>query len=58
MAMMGLSRLVGSILKLSRSFDVRKRPKMAVLTVDYVNEANSEMGARFQGRSSAMRLTG
>ncbi len=33
-----------------------KRPKLAVLTGDYVNEVNSE--ARFQGSSSSMRLTG
>lgn len=33
-----------------------KRRLEAVLTVDYVNEANSE--ASFQGRSSSMRLMG
>jgi hypothetical protein len=36
----------------------RKRPELAVLTVDYVNEANSDVVARFQGRRSSMRLTG
>ena len=35
-----------------------KRPELAVLTADYVKEASSELEAAFQGRSSAMRLTG
>ena len=35
-----------------------KRPKLTVLTADYVNEAVSVAGARFQGRSSSMRLMG
>jgi hypothetical protein len=35
-----------------------KRPELAVLMADYVNEANSEVVARFQGRSLSMRLTG
>ena len=36
----------------------RKRPKLAVLTVDYVNGPSSELEAAFQGRSWSMRLTG
>jgi plasmid stabilization system protein ParE len=39
-----------------RFWIVRRRRLEAVLTVDYVNEANSE--ASFQGRSSSMRLMG
>ncbi len=36
----------------------RKRPKLAVLTADYVNGPSSELEAAFQGRSWSMRLTG
>src|SRR5271154_3170531 len=39
-------------------YSVSKRPKLAVLTADYVKGTRSELGVAFQGRSSAMRLTG
>jgi hypothetical protein len=35
-----------------------KRPKLAVLTVDYVNGTSSEAAERFQGKSWSMRLMG
>jgi hypothetical protein len=42
--------------KVESQYFIGKRRLEAVLTVDYVNEANSE--ASFQGRSSSMRLMG
>ena len=35
---------------------IGKRPKLAILTMDYINGASCE--ARFQGRRSSMRLMG
>src|SRR5690348_7652213 len=41
----------------SRGEEIRKRPKLAVLTADYVKGTSSELAA-LQGKSSSMRLTG
>ena len=50
------AEIFDSFLKCESKAYFSKRPKLAVLTADYVNEANSE--ARFQGKRSSMRLTG
>lgn len=42
----------------SRGTVLRKRPKLAVLTADYVKGASSELEAAFQGRSWSIWLTG
>jgi integrase len=41
-----------------KQFQLGKRRVEAVLTLDYVNEASCDVGMRFQGRRSSMRLTG
>jgi anti-sigma B factor antagonist len=51
----GLGHLVSALTRVRKQ---GKRPKLAVLTVDYVKGASSNLEAAFHGRSSAMRLTG